>query len=283
MPKNPRRGGAPCVSARVFARRVGCRVPCLGLCPVLFLGALLAITTIASPARAVLTIDLEWTATTGSGAIGSNTIAAEPGDELTLDIIATVDGAGVDQYSLSVEFDFDGGDELDLVETFEFSHEAVIPCDPLIEEQLGELPACFDNFGPELVNLSQGIASETESSAGQPGLAEGFEAATTKAGPDAGPTNLSFRVGRIVFRVTENVTTDGDDIEGSLISAIDGYADNAGNAVFPEDLPDPALVPGFAAVDVPEPSAAVLAGAALATLVGLRRTTRRRVARARTQ
>jgi len=40
------------------------------------------------------TIELIWTATTGAGTPGSSTIAAEAGDELTLDILVTGDESG---------------------------------------------------------------------------------------------------------------------------------------------------------------------------------------------
>jgi hypothetical protein len=237
----------------------------------------------ASSAQAKLSIELEWTATTGDGTIGTNVIEAVRGDEITLDIIVAVDSAGVDSYSLSVAFDEDLMDELDIVETIEFAHIPVIPCDPLIEEQIGEFPDCVTLFGPELENLNEGIESETESTGAVAGLAEGFEASAPTLGPDAGPLDLRFRVGRIVFRVTRNVATDGDDLEGSVLSLLDGYTDNALTFVGRDMMPSPAVVPGFATVNAPEPGAGLLAAAGLATLLALRRSGRLRVPGPRAQ
>jgi hypothetical protein len=243
----------------------------------------------AQSAGAAMTLDLEWTATTGSGVPGSNAIYAQPGDEVTLDIIATVDEVGVDAYQVSVAFDLNQLDELDLIEAIEFDHQANVDCDPLIEEQLGPFPACFTNFGNELVNATPGtIELEIESSPGVEGLAGGFEAVAEDPPPDAGVVSLSFRVGRVRFLVTDNVASNGFDLEGTLI--LEPTKDNAGDGyvsndlmiqVLPESLPSGDFTPGFASVNVPEPSAAVLVAAALAGVGWLRRSTRLRVARAR--
>lgn len=258
--------------------------------------AVLALSLVsAGAARADLALDLVWTSTTGSGVTGSNVIDAVPGDVLELDVIATVDAAvyttdgqgnlvvvspgGVDNYSLSVEFDLAGLDELDLLDAIEFDHTASVDCDPLIEEQLGPFPACYNDFGNELVNATPGIADEIESEPGFTGLAAGFEAGADMLGPGAGVSNMYFRVGRLVFLVTDNVATNGDDIEGSLlVNMLDGYLDDSLSLlVLTEDMPNPHIVPGFAAVNVPEPDAGLLAGIALATLAVLR-SARRRVA-----
>ncbi len=99
------------------------------------MGALLFALLWAESAQAALTVELRWVATTGFGTTGGNFIQAEPGDRLTLDIFIIVDEAGVLNYSISVVFDADLGDELDLVETEEFEHVATLPCDPF--------PECF--------------------------------------------------------------------------------------------------------------------------------------------
>jgi hypothetical protein len=244
----------------------------------LALVALLSI-GLAGTAQAALSVELRWTDTTGAGETGSDVIVAEPGDEVTLDIIVTIDSAGVDFYTLSVVFDDDLMDELDIVETIEFEHVANNQCDPLIIEQLGPFPDCANVslFGPELKNQTEGIVSEVESDATTAGLAEGFEAATPLLGPDAGPADVYFRVGRIVFLVTENVASDGADLEGSILTGADGYADNSlAFFVGIDDMPSPAVTPGFATVNAPEPGAAVLGAAAAATLAGLHRRRRRR-------
>ncbi len=213
---------------------------------------------IAETAAATLTVDLIWTATTGSGATGGNVIPAAPGDRLTLDIFITLDEAGVDAYSLSVLFDTDLMDELDLVLTEEFDHVADIACNPF--------PECFTNFGPQLINFNAGIEAENESDDMNPGSAEGFEADAVGA---EGPSDITIRIGRIIFDVTENVLADRADIEGSLFFTAfdDGYLDNNLDFVGPADLPHPDFTPGFA----PEPSGGLLAAAAMTTIAWLHR------------
>ena len=255
----------------------------LALVPV-FAG--LAIALAAHEASAVFTVELQWVSTTGAGQVGSSIIDARPGDELELDVIAHVDSVGVDSYQVSVAFDLNLLDELDLLEVTELEHVAQIPCDPLIEAQLGAFPLCFNDFGNELVNFNAGIEVEDESSPGVEGLAGGFEAGAPKIGPGEGVLDLSFRVGTLRFLVTGNVASNGDDLEGTLIlegERTDGYIDDSlGLIVLPEDLPSPDFVPGFAAVNVPEPAAGLLSLAALAAITGLRRSARLRVARPRT-
>jgi hypothetical protein len=74
------------------------------------------------------------------------------------------------------------------------------------------------------------------------------------------------------------VATDGVDLEGSVLTAFDGYADNQLTVYGVDDMPTPAIVPGFATVNAPEPGAALLAAVALAALVGLKQSRRRRSA-----
>ena len=221
----------------------------------LVFGLLLALVW-AESAQAALTVQLVWVATTGSGIPGGDRIRAEPGDRLTLDIFIIVDEAGVLSYSISVVFDADLGDELDLVETEEFDHVATLPCDPF--------PECFEEFGPEMTNENEGIEAENESDDMNPGSAEGFEADAVGA---EGPSDITIRIGRIIFDVTENVLADGADIEASLFADSDGYLDNNLDAVLPEDLPHPDFTPGFA----PEPNGGLLAAAAMTTITWLHR------------
>jgi hypothetical protein len=216
-------------------------------------------------AQATLAVDLVWIATTGSGTTGSSTIEAEPGDELTLEIAIVVDEVGVESYRLSVLFDFGSADELDIVSTEELGEPDGIPtvdCTPF--------PACFTQ--PVLNNADPGIEAEIESTRFQSGLAQGFEAFNAIPTQSDGPVSFRSPIGRIVFLVTDRVARDTMDLEGSILTDSDGYLDNDGNFVGLEDLPNPALVPGFA----PEPGAPALALAALATVAWLRRSRRAR-------
>ena len=213
----------------------------------------------AAPARATLTVDLVWIATTGSGTPGSSTIEAEPGDELTLEVAIIVDAAGVESYSLSVEFDPGFTDELDIVSTVEFDEVPTAQCTPF--------PSCF--VQPALESFNMGVDAEIESTRLQSGMVQGFEAFT--AAPD-GPVSFRSPIGEIVFVVTDRVDRHTEGLEGSILTVIDGYLDNSLNFVGIDDLPDPAFVPGFA----PEPGAGLLALAAGATLATLRNRTRNR-------
>jgi hypothetical protein len=209
----------------------------------------------ADEARATLTVELVWIDTTGSGTTGSSTIEAEPGDELTLEVAILVDEAGVEGYSLSVEFDVGFADELDIVSTEELDGIPTVECTPF--------PACFEQS--ELNNADPGIDAEIESSRFQSGMAQGFEAFNASS-TQPGPVSFRSPIGRIVFLVTDHVARDAMDLEGSILTDSDGYLDNALNFVGLEDLPHPAFVPGFA----PEPRAGALALAALATVAWLR-------------
>ena len=223
----------------------------------LVFGLLLAVVW-AESAQAALTVQLVWVATTGSGIPGGERIMAEPGDRLTLDIFIIVDEAGVLNYSISVVFDADLGDELDLVETEEFDQAVADPsCMPF--------PECFTEFRA-MINNNEGIEAESESDDMNPGIAGGFEAIAVDA---PGPSDITIRIGRIIFDVTENVSGDGADIEGSLFFTAfdDGYLDNNLDFVGPADLPHPDFTPGFA----PEPSGGLLAAAAMTTIAWLHR------------
>ncbi len=139
----------------------------------------------AGAAQAVLTVELVWISKNDVDLPGTDVIEASPEDTLVLEIRITVDSAGVDAYSISVAFDEDGMDELDLVSTVEFEP-------------------------PELTNLNSGIESEVDSSNGIGGRAEGFDAVTL----GTGPTNITLPIGQITFVVTDIVAADGDDLEG---------------------------------------------------------------------
>ena len=56
--------------------------------------ALMGVLLAASAAHAQPTYSLVWSATTGSGTPGSDTIDAAPGDLLTLDVIINIDATG---------------------------------------------------------------------------------------------------------------------------------------------------------------------------------------------
>lgn len=197
--------------------RGGRRKPCIEIWALMAaLGMLLG----ASPTEAA-TVDLTWSATTGTGTPGGSAIDAAPGDELTLSVVLNLEaGESVSSLALSVEFDGDGGNELNLVQVVELNHVASFNCVPL--------PDCFVNFGPELHNQDFGVDSEVESQPGSAGEVNTFEMGTLDIGP-SGP--LSIPVGTIRFEVVKAIT-DGEDVDsGHFNLGFDGTFDNAANAL----------------------------------------------------
>lgn len=184
------------------------------------LGATLAIEASAT------TVGIRFTGTTGGGIIGTNSIDAAPGDVLTAIVGLTADAFGVSSYGVSVQYDIDLGDELDLLSATELLN------------------------APFQFNSTVGCASTQESSAAQLGNVLNCEAATFGAGPPPPPT---VDIIELMFLVTGNVATDGFDIETGFFSVgFDGMFDNAGS---------PSSVTfGTASVNVPEPSTALLIG-----------------------
>jgi MYXO-CTERM domain-containing protein len=148
-----------------------------------------------------------WTSTTGAGTPGSSQIVAAPGDQLVGEIRVTPDAGGVGGYAVSLEFDTDLENELDLVSASE------------------TLPAGMDG------NLSTGVVSPTqESTAGQVGRILSFEAVSLTAGPTSG----TFVAGVVTFDVTANVANDGADVlTGGFNVDFDAVGDNANALVTP--------------------------------------------------
>lgn len=173
-------------------------------------------------------VSFEWTATSGSGSPGSNFIFAAPGDQLTLDILLTADAEGVSSYGISMEFDNDFGNELNLLEATE------------------RLPGGFQ------FHLTPGVAATVESDALTVGRVDTFEAATFGAGPNS----TTFVIGQVRFLATANLATDGSDIFAGLFnSGIDGIFNSSGFDIGPTAnfeeagvnlVPIPAALPLFA-------------------------------------
>jgi hypothetical protein len=216
------------------------------------LGIVLGAAGIVGPsvAQANPTVDLIWDATTNPGSglgVGTSTIKADPGDQLTLGIYLTMDSAGVSNYVVSIEYDNDLVDELDLVSAVELT------------------PA-------PLTNTTVGVVSSSESSGSQGGTVYSFEAGSV---PGNGPTSTTVQIGTITFTVTGAVATDGTDVESGLFSVlVDGIYSNAASgdlsatAVFNGagvDRLSGAAVPGLMAWGVLW-LAVLLCVAALATL-----------------
>lgn len=165
-----------------------------------FIGAVFAFNASAT------TIDITFTATDGLGVVGSNTISALPGDTLSASVSISADAAGVSSYGISMLFDTDFGDELNLISV----------------NELLTAPFTF--------NVTPGCASTQESSGAQAGNVLTCEAGTFGAGPSLATVDIMD----LVFLVTANVATDGFDIEtGVFNTGFDGIFDNVGGPVTP--------------------------------------------------
>ena len=177
-------------------------------------------------------IDITFTATDGLGTVGSNTISALPGDTLSATVSLTADSDGVSVYGISLLFDTDFGDELNLISVTELL------------------------TAPFTFNLNVGCESSEESTGSQAGNVLTCEAATFGVGPSL----ATVAIIDLVFQVTANVESDGFDIETGLFNTgFDGVFDNqqsslAVSAIF-----------GQAAVNLstPEPSTGLLVGLGL--------------------
>ena len=146
------------------------------------------------------TVEIIWTATTGSGTPGSASIDAAPGDRLTGEVrISSSDRAGVAAYGISLSFDTDLGDELQLESVVEL------------------LPVGFTH------NLTLGPEATQESTAGQQGGIRTLEALSLVPG---GTGLASAVAAEVTFRVTANVATDGEDVfTGAFSPGVDAVGD----------------------------------------------------------
>ena len=242
------------------------------------LAGVLALLLLAGrPALAVVDVDLVWTATTGSGTTGGSFIEAAPGDILTAEIRVTPDAAGVCCAAISVRFDEDFQNELDIVSFAETQSDIlVVPSPPLYA-------ACQPVVGvPQtcLPALNNGIEANQESTLSQIGSLLTFEGLLEK------PLSISsgFLRARIEFEVTGNVATDGADVvTGAFNIGVDAVGTSASDDVTAfvsfgsagvDALPGPAPVPGLGVW------AALLSGlsAAGAGVVLIRERMRRRFA-----
>lgn len=157
-------------------------------------------------AQARPAIDAQWSSTTGVGRAGGHGIEAGPGDTLTAKIFLRADELGISRYSISVRFDEDGGDELDLVSVST------------------SLPGGFD------AELVPNPGSQTESVSGSPGEILRIGAETFD---DYGPAAATFEVAELTFTVNTAVT-DGYDLRIDLLDPTDRIVSN----VLAPRLPD---------------------------------------------
>ncbi len=172
---------------------------------------------LVSAASANPVVFVTWSSTTGAGAVGGSSIDAAPGDTLMAEaFISTMPGQGANAYILTMEFDFDLGDELDLL--------------GYVEDK---------SFGGLLGDIVGEVA--TESDGATVGSVTGFD--------DFAIASLfgTFRIAKFTFEVTGNVTSDGDDVRMGLVQPSD-LVDNVGT-----DLSGLTTFLGASVNVVPEP------------------------------
>ena len=154
--------------------------------------ALLFSTAAPSPPAGATTGSLIFTGTTGSGTTGTSEIdvSSTAVETLTLDVVLDVDSAGVCCGMLSVEFDADLGDEVDIV-------------------SIHELGWTNAKASQSLAQYGFGIRTSQESSGSVEGHIYGLEAFTY----GLGPSNTTLTFARMVFRTKPaNLRVDGEDI-----------------------------------------------------------------------
>jgi hypothetical protein len=194
----------------------------LGLSAVMLLGS-------EGPASAGAVVDLEWISTSNTSAaatagIGTDTLQAAAGDIVGLRMILSAGTEGITAWGISIRFDPDGGDELDISGVpEEFGLHPTVTCTPF--------PFCFFNTPGRY--FTPGLEGFQESSNGSTGFAFSFEGEDTAgAGGPLIHTFGPFRIGEIVFEVTSNVASDGVDLDtGFFNPGYDGMFSDAAEHV----------------------------------------------------
>ena len=207
------------------------------------LGAVLVLGVLgaSSPSHAVPIVELVFVQQNGGGIAPTNSLPAVAGDTLVASLQITADAAGVSSYGVSVTFDVDGLDELELIGVTEVVN------------------AAFDlDLG------GSGPISQTDSVVGTAGSI--LSLAAGASGP--GIANATFQIALLTFAVNASVVGDGIDLLPTFQNTgVDSIFSTSG-----ADLTASAVLQG-ASVGVPEP----VIGWLLA-LGGLAAVTRRRVA-----
>ena len=220
--------------------------------PVALIAAMLCFVGMTRDARATVTFDLIWTSTSGTGVTGTNSINADPGNILQLEI-RMVTGQTLSYLGISLDFDTDLGNELNLIGAREWSGTTY------------GTTAMTSQIAP----IGDGVQSTLESTGGMAGRINTFESGLL-TGTNFLPLG-TYAIGTARFVATSAVATDGNDVFSGLFNvSVDSVGDNTFSPIPVGDL-----VTNGASVNIPEPSTVSLLGLGLVGLVLALRRSRR--------
>lgn len=199
--------------------------------------ALAAALLLGAPARTQTGFELAWVQRNSVPIPGSDSVEADPGDILLLEVRLRLGANHLGAYGVSLHFDADGANELDLLgaaslgtgDTF------VIECGPN--------PECVQACTlPELEEQSSVFEEELDSQPDTQGSVRSFEAASGLLpfqGTEAAARfeilygDAFFPIGLVAFQVTDAVATDGADIESAFFLTLDGLSDFFNSPILP--------------------------------------------------
>jgi hypothetical protein len=176
----------------------------LALTLTFLIGCLVGALGLSSAASAAPIVSITWSSTTGTGTTGGSAIDAAPGDTLMAEMFVSTD-IFLSLYSVTLHFDADLGDELDLL-------------------------GYFEDF--TMVSGGQIPNNPTESTGAVVGQITSID--DNNAFIPKSSITGTFRIAKITFEVTGNVTSDGDDLDTGLFNVgFDGFVDKSFNVIDP--------------------------------------------------
>ncbi len=188
--------------------------------------ALLTSFGFAGNAAALPVIDVVFVQQNGAALAPTPAVAANPGDQLSAQVRLHADSAGVSSYSISLVFDPDLGNELDLLSVNEL---------PPVEFEIDLDPGA--PFSQESTGLQEGRIQSLVAASLGPGVAEGL-----------------YILASLEFLVTGNVSSDSIDVfPGLFASSVDGLFASDGS-----DLAPFVAYQGVSVNLVPEPGTGAL-------------------------
>jgi hypothetical protein len=206
--------------------------------------AMLCLVGIAREAGATVTFDLIWTATSGAGpGVGTSTITAAVGDTLTLSLRMTTDVAELCFHGVSINFDTDLGNELNLLGFSDWSGTTYGTATmQMVYAPIGN--------GPTAVESTNAVAGRINT----------YESGFLTGGLIPLPVG-TYTIGTAGFQVN-TVSADGPDLWVGLFNGGDGVVAFNGS----DFVPVTDLVFNPATLNVPEPGTASLLGLCLVGL-----------------